>query len=144
LNDRVHIETCGQRGPGIDGPAAPYLQLRARRRKGELKPAEGIWSLLKRSMANFAAADLGGLVRIVKRKLKKIQHRPHLIDGYLAPAGLTIEPGDHMHHEFNLVSLVRAKLVGWAATWQGRPSVVRLHRRSSSDLWAPRRWRGGC
>jgi hypothetical protein len=32
------------------------------------------------------------LVRIVKRKLKKIQYRPHLIDGCLAAAGLTIEP----------------------------------------------------
>jgi hypothetical protein len=31
------------------------------------KPTEGIWSLLKRSIANFAAADLDGLVRIVKR-----------------------------------------------------------------------------
>ncbi|MGH3223348.1 MAG: transposase [Streptosporangiaceae bacterium] len=26
----------------------------------DLNPAEGIWSLLKRSMANFAAADLDG------------------------------------------------------------------------------------
>jgi exopolyphosphatase/pppGpp-phosphohydrolase len=51
----------------------------------------GIWSLLKRSMANFAAADLEGLVRIVKRKLKKIQYRPHLIDGCLAGTGLTLE-----------------------------------------------------
>jgi hypothetical protein len=37
---------------------------------------KGIWSLLKRSMVNFAATDLDGLVRIVKRKLKKIQYRP--------------------------------------------------------------------
>ena len=37
------------------------------------KPSEGIWSLLKRAMANFAAADPHGLVRIIKRKLKKIQ-----------------------------------------------------------------------
>ena len=29
----------------------------------DLNPAEGIWSLLKRSMANFAAAGLDGLVR---------------------------------------------------------------------------------
>ena len=61
----------------------------------DLNPAEGIWSLLKRSMANFAAADLDGLdglVRIVKRKLKKIQYRPHLIDGCLAATGLKIEP----------------------------------------------------
>jgi hypothetical protein len=53
---------------------------------------EGIWSLLKRSMANFAAADLNGPVRIIKRKLKKIQYRPHLIDGCLAATRLTIEP----------------------------------------------------
>jgi transposase len=59
----------------------------------DLNPAEGIWSLLKRAMANFAAADLDGLVRFVKRKLKKIQYRPHLIDGCLAATGLTIEPG---------------------------------------------------
>jgi hypothetical protein len=30
-----------------------------------LNPVEGIWSLLKRSMASFAAAGVGGLVRIV-------------------------------------------------------------------------------
>jgi transposase len=58
----------------------------------DLNPAEGVWSLLKRAMANFAAADLSSLVRIVKRKLKKIQYRPYLIDGCLAKTGLTIEP----------------------------------------------------
>jgi transposase len=58
----------------------------------DMNPAEGIWPLLKRSMANFAAADLDGLIRIIKRKLKKIQYRPHLIDGCLAGTGLIIEP----------------------------------------------------
>ena len=43
-------------------------------------------------MANFAVADVDGLVRIVKRKLKKIQYRPHLIDGCLAATGPRIEP----------------------------------------------------
>jgi hypothetical protein len=47
--------------------------------------------LLKWAMASFAAPDLASLVRIVKRKLKKIQYRPHLIDGCLAKTGLTIE-----------------------------------------------------
>jgi hypothetical protein len=56
------------------------------------QPTEGIWSLTKRSMANFAAADLNGLVRLVKHKLKKIQYRPHLINGCLAAIGLRIEP----------------------------------------------------
>src|ERR1039458_9303043 len=58
----------------------------------DLNPAEGIWSLLKRAMVNFAAADVDGLARIIKRKLKKIQYQPHLIDGCLAATGLTIEP----------------------------------------------------
>jgi hypothetical protein len=58
----------------------------------DMNPVEGIWSLLKRSIANFAAADLDGLVRIIKRKLKKIQYRPHLIDGCLTATGLKIEP----------------------------------------------------
>jgi hypothetical protein len=42
-------------------------------------------------MANFAAAGQSGLVRLIKRKLKKIQHRPHLIAGCLAVTGLKIE-----------------------------------------------------
>jgi len=32
------------------------------------------------------------VVRIIKRKLKKIQYRPHLIDGCPAGIGLKIEP----------------------------------------------------
>lgn len=46
-------------------------------------PAEGIWSLLKRHLT-----DLTHLARVIKRKLKKIQYWPHLIDGYLSPVGL--------------------------------------------------------
>ncbi|WP_243766567.1 transposase [Streptomyces sp. GC420] len=57
----------------------------------ELNPQEGIWSLLKRGIANFVATNLTGLERIVKRKLKKIQYRPELIDGCLAETGLVIE-----------------------------------------------------
>ncbi|WP_277611426.1 hypothetical protein [Streptomyces scabichelini] len=34
--------------------------------------------------ADFAAADLAHLARAVKRKLKKIQYRPDLIEGCLA------------------------------------------------------------
>ena len=69
----------------------------------DLNPAEGIWSLLKRSMVNFAAADLDGLVRTVKRKPKKIQYWPHLSDGCLAGTGLITNRGNHEHYEFNLV-----------------------------------------
>jgi transposase len=58
----------------------------------ELNPAEGSWSLIRRRLADCAAADLAHLVRVVKRHLKKIQYRPDLIDGCLVPTGLIMEP----------------------------------------------------
>jgi hypothetical protein len=36
----------------------------------------GIWSLLKRSIANFAAADQASLVRIIKRKRRRSSTAP--------------------------------------------------------------------
>ncbi|GGV56751.1 hypothetical protein [Streptomyces spectabilis] len=50
----------------------------------------GVWSLLKRVLADFAAADLVHLTRVIKRKLKKIQYRPHLITSCLPPTGLDL------------------------------------------------------
>lgn len=52
---------------------------------------EGVWSLLTRALADFAAADLAHLTRVIKRKLKKIQYRPHLITGCLPPTGLDLQ-----------------------------------------------------
>ncbi len=59
----------------------------------DLNPVEGIWSLLQRAaLANLAVASFGHLVRVIKRGLKKIQYRPHLIDGCLAETGLILHP----------------------------------------------------
>ncbi|MFD9825507.1 transposase [Streptomyces violascens] len=57
----------------------------------EINPQEGIWSLLKRALADFAAADLVHLTRVIKRQLKKIQYRPHLITGCLPTTGLDLD-----------------------------------------------------
>ncbi|WP_369387503.1 hypothetical protein AB5J72_07750 [Streptomyces sp. CG1] len=46
---------------------------------------------MKRDPGNLAAADLGQITRAVKRKLKMLQYRPHLIDGGLAGTGLTLD-----------------------------------------------------
>ncbi len=54
----------------------------------DLNPQEGIWSLVKRDIANLAAADPGQITRAVKRRLKQIQYRPDLVDGCLAGTGL--------------------------------------------------------
>jgi transposase len=54
----------------------------------ELNPQEGIWSLIKRGLADFAAANLDHLTQVIKHKLKRIQYRPDLIDGCLTETGL--------------------------------------------------------
>ena len=57
----------------------------------DLNPVEGVWSLVKRSLENFAAASMDHLVRVLKRKLKKVQYRPHVLQGCLAGTGLIID-----------------------------------------------------
>jgi hypothetical protein len=56
----------------------------------DLNPTEGIWSLAKRGIGNLAAADLDQITEAVKRRLKKIQYRPHLVDGCIAASGLAL------------------------------------------------------
>ncbi|MFF0449943.1 transposase [Streptomyces sp. NPDC004609] len=59
----------------------------------ELNPVEGIWSLLRRSAtANMLFADRDRLVRAVRSGMRRIQRRPHLIDGCLAETGLSATP----------------------------------------------------
>ncbi|MET9879528.1 transposase [Actinacidiphila glaucinigra] len=57
----------------------------------DLNPQEGIWSLVNREIGNLAAADLTQITRAVKRRLKRIQYRPELVDGCLANTGLNLE-----------------------------------------------------
>ncbi|MFD4023838.1 transposase [Streptomyces sp. NPDC058576] len=57
----------------------------------DLNPQEGVWSLVKRDIGNLAAADLIQITRAVKRRLKRIQYRPELVDGCLMATGLTLE-----------------------------------------------------
>jgi hypothetical protein len=56
----------------------------------ELNPVEGIWSVLKRSLANLAKRNLCQLTALVKTRLKRLQYRPGLLDGFLASTGLDL------------------------------------------------------
>ena len=58
----------------------------------ELNPAESAWANMKNGLGNLAARDVDQLAAIVKNRLKRIQYRPALIDGFLAQTGLTLEP----------------------------------------------------
>lgn len=54
----------------------------------ELNPVEAVWSNLKRSLANLTKQGIDQLVTLVKTRLKRMQYRPGLIDGFLAKTGL--------------------------------------------------------
>jgi hypothetical protein len=56
------------------------------------KPTEGVWANMKNGLGNLVARDVDQLAAIVKNRLKRIQYRPALIDGFLAQTGLTLEP----------------------------------------------------
>ena len=58
----------------------------------DLNPAEGAWANMKNGLGHLAAADVDQLAGIVRNRLKRIQYRPALIDGFLAQAGLDLEP----------------------------------------------------
>jgi len=57
----------------------------------DLNAAEGVWAHLKHGLGNLAANGIGPLTVIVKTRLKRIQYRPELLDGFLTQTGLTLE-----------------------------------------------------
>jgi putative transposase len=58
----------------------------------DLNPAEGAWANMKNGLGNLAAGNADQLAAIVKNRLKRIQYRPALIDGFLAQTGLILQP----------------------------------------------------
>ena len=65
----------------------------------ELNPVELVWSHLKRSLANLAKRNLAQLTALVKTRLKRMQYRPGLLDGFLASTGLDLTPFCNPHHQ---------------------------------------------
>ncbi|WP_346268776.1 transposase [Streptomyces sp. So13.3] len=58
----------------------------------ELNPVEAVWSHLKRSLANLAKRDIDQLTALVKTRLKRMQYRTELIDGFIAKTRLDLTP----------------------------------------------------
>jgi hypothetical protein len=74
-----------------------------------------VWSHLKRSLANLAKRNLGQLTALVRTRLKRMQYRPGLLDGFLASTGLDLTPFCTPHER----SL--AEVVGGAPAMPARP-----------------------
>jgi hypothetical protein len=59
----------------------------------DLNPVEGAWSTMKNSLGNLGSCSTPRqLALTVKNRLKRIQYRPALINGFLAQTGLSLEP----------------------------------------------------
>jgi DDE superfamily endonuclease len=58
----------------------------------ELDPVEGVWSHLKKSLANLVKHTVDELLGLIKTRLKRMQYRPGLIAGFLAKTGLDLRP----------------------------------------------------
>ena len=54
------------------------------------KPTEPVWSNLKRSLANLVKHDINQLTALVKTRLRRMQYRPGLIEGFLAKTRLDL------------------------------------------------------
>jgi len=64
----------------------------------ELNPVEPVWSHLKRSLANLTKHNIGELTALVKTRLKRMQYRAGLLDGFLASTRLDLTPFCNPNH----------------------------------------------
>jgi hypothetical protein len=60
----------------------------------ELNPVEGMWAHIKRSLANLAACTLSKLETLLRRRIKALQYRHAILDGFLAGTGLALDRPD--------------------------------------------------
>ena len=58
----------------------------------ELNPVETSLVTPERSLANLAKRNLAQLTALIKTRLKRMQYRPSLLDGFLASTGLDLTP----------------------------------------------------
>jgi transposase len=58
----------------------------------ELNPVESVWSVLKRSLANLVKHNISELTALAKTRLRRMQYRPGLLEGFLAGTKLDLPP----------------------------------------------------
>jgi len=68
----------------------------------DLNPVEGAWANMKNGLGNLATRDVDQLTAIIKNRLKSIQYRPALIDGFLPRPGSPSNQNRRRPQPFNL------------------------------------------
>ena len=89
-NLNTHVSKVMHRFTGAHPDWLTVVQLPAY--APELNPCEGVWASTKNGLGNLAACTADQLAAIVRNRLRRIQYRPALINGFLAQTGLTLEP----------------------------------------------------
>ncbi len=51
-----------------------------------------MWAHLEKSLANLAPPTINDLTPLVKNRLRGIQRRPEILDGFMAETGFGLEP----------------------------------------------------
>ena len=89
--DNVNVHTSGRMAERID--ARNWLTVfRLPTYAPELNPVEGVWSAMKSGLVNLAKRDIDQLLKVVKRRLRRLQYRPATLAGFLAKTGLDLTP----------------------------------------------------
>ena len=88
-NDRRHLSRAMRTAIAARTAWLTVFQLPAY--APELNPAEGVWSSLRRGLANLAPRGIDQLGAVVKTKLKRMQYRHRLLDGFIAETGFVLE-----------------------------------------------------
>ncbi|MEU8928181.1 transposase, partial [Kitasatospora sp. NPDC048545] len=57
----------------------------------DLNPVEWLWAHVKRSLANLSSVAVDRLEALVRNRLKRLQYRPDILDGFLAGTGLSLD-----------------------------------------------------
>jgi hypothetical protein len=57
----------------------------------ELNPVEYLWAHIKHSLANLTSVALDRLETLVRNRLKRLQYRPDVLDGFFAGTGLSLD-----------------------------------------------------
>ncbi|MBG0831739.1 IS630 family transposase [Planomonospora sp. ID67723] len=56
-----------------------------------LNPAEGIWAALRTKLFNFTVGDIDQLAALIRSRLKPMQYRSDLLNGFISATGLTLD-----------------------------------------------------
>jgi len=91
--DNLNVHVSARMRVFLDAHADWLTVFRLPAYASELNAVESVWAHLKRSIANNAVTGIDDLVALVKNRLRRMQYRPDLLDGFLGQTRLTFHPG---------------------------------------------------